>query len=450
MEIYKNMENEQNMQSELQQSTATENSQQNFNATEADNSKKYTESEIHQQLIKEKKKGRWQGALICFSVIAIIFASALSVKMMYNSALSLVYPEKTLIEGDNEKKLNQLYGMINKYFLWDIDTTAAVDGVYKGLLESLDDPYSCYYTKEEMDGIAESSSGHYSGIGAYVTQDIESNITYISRPMPNSPAEESGLLPNDYIYEIDGEDVTGLELNVVVSKIKGPENTDVVISVKREGVDGLLDITVKRKTIEVDMLEYSMLEDGIGYIWLYEFEKVSVQQFDKAYADLESQGMKGLIVDLRDNPGGDLAAVVDLCDEFLPEGTIVYTKDKNGKGDKYTSDADYKNIPLVLLVNGNSASASEIFTGALKDYGVATIVGTKTFGKGIVQSLFSLTDGTGVKITESEYYLPNDECIHGVGIEPDIEVEFDAENYVKDKNDNQKDKAIEVLKEKMK
>lgn len=406
--------------------------------------------DIESIIKKEKRKGRLQGALVCLFTIVLISLAAMSVRVIYKSVMKSIYPEKALLNEDGEKKISMLWGMIDKYFLWDIDEETVRDGMYKGILSSLDDPYSVYYTKAEMDDIIESSSGKYSGIGAYVTFDAESGITYISRPMPGSPAEESGLLPDDYIYEINGEDVRGLELNVVVSKIKGPEGSDVVISVKRAGENDLLDITVTRRTIEVDMLESKMLDDNIGYIWLYEFEKIAVSQFDRAYEELEKQGMKGLIIDLRDNPGGDLEAVVDLADEFLPEGTIVYTKDKNGKGQTFKSDAAMKDIPLVILVNGNSASASEILTGSLKDHGVATIVGTTTFGKGIVQSLFTLNDGTGVKITESEYYLPNDECIHGVGVEPDVKIELDIEKYRKDGSDNQKDKAIEILKEKMK
>lgn len=403
---------------------------------------------------KELKKGRLQGALVCiFAVILCslaVWSFKVVTKTVVDTAVQSIYPEKQLITESSEKKINTLWGMIDKYFLWETDEDKVLTGAYKGMFESLDDIYSCYYTKEEFDSIMESSSGKYSGIGAYVTTDAESGISYVSKPMPGSPAEESGVRPNDYIYEIDGEDVRGLELNVVVSKIKGPEHSKVVIGFKREGVDDLVYIEIERRTIEVDMLEYSMLEDGIGYIFLYEFEQLAVEQFDKAYADLESQGMEGLIIDLRDNPGGDLDAVIKLADEFLDEGTIVYTKDKNGNGETYKSDANAKNIPLVILTNGNSASASEILSGSLHDRGVATIVGTKTFGKGIVQGLMRLPDGSGLKITESEYYLPNDECIHGVGINPDIEIELDVDNYREKGIDNQKIKAVEVLKEKMK
>lgn len=409
-----------------------------------------TAAEFEEIKKRERKNGRIQGTITTLIIVAAIVFVLVVAKVILGFLGITLFGSRGITGKKTTDKADNLWRMVERYYLWDADEDAAVENMYKGMLNSLGDPYSVYYTKEEFDDINESSSGKYSGIGAYVAQNMDSMDTYISNPMPGSPAEEAGLLPGDYIYEIDGEDVRGLELNVVVSKIKGPEGTDVVLSVYREGEKELLDITVTRRTIEVSMLESRMLDDNIGYIWLYEFEKIAITQFDAAYKELENQGMEGLIVDLRSNPGGDLEAVVDLCDEFLPKGVIVYTKDKNGKGESYTSDSKYLDIPLVLIVDGNSASASEIFTGSLKDYKRATVVGTTTYGKGIVQSLFGLADGTAVKITESEYYLPNDECIHGVGIEPDIEVKFDSDRYKKDDYDNQLEKAIEVMKDKLK
>ena len=400
---------------------------------------------------QERKNGRVQGTVTTIIVVAALLFVASVGSFLYKNSGQLLIGGSDLVTKSATQKANSLWKMVERYYLWpdDENKDKAVENMYKGILNSLEDPYSVYYTKEEFDSITESSSGKYSGIGAYVATDAETGITYVSNPMPGSPAEESGLLPNDYIYEIDGEDVRGLDLNVVVSKIKGVEGTDVVLSIKREGEGELFDVTVTRRVIEVAMLESNMLEDNIGYIWLYEFEKIAVDQFEKAYKELEAQGMEGLIVDLRDNPGGDLEAVVDLVDKFVSEGTIVYTKDRNGKGEVYKAHGDSYDVPLVLIVNGNSASASEIMTGSLKAHDRATIVGTKTFGKGIVQSLFGLSDGTAVKITESEYYLPNDECIHGNGIEPDVKIEFDRENYIKYESDNQLDKAVEIMKEKL-
>lgn len=412
-----------------------------------ENKKIITETELNEIKKQAKSSGRKQGIFWTLGIVAFITLVVISFKAAVNFVKDAIYPKSEFFSRDVELKADTLWGMIDKYFLWETDKDEAIEEMYKGMLDSLDDPYSCYYTKKEMDSLLESASGKYSGIGAYVALDTDLNVVYISNPMPGSPAKEAGLLPNDYIYEIDGNDVTGQELDVVVSKIKGPEGSKVVLGIRRNNEGDLMEVTIVRRTIEVEMLEYSMADDGIGYIWLYEFEQIAIDQFDKAYADLESQGMKGLILDLRDNPGGDLDAAVRLADEFLDEGIIVYTKDKNGKGSKYKSDAESKNIPLVIITNGNSASASEIVSGSLKDRGAATLVGKKTFGKGIVQSLFSLQDGTGLKVTESEYFLPNDECIHGVGIEPDYEVDIDIKAYREKKIDPQKDKAIELIKE---
>jgi len=404
-----------------------------------------TREEFEEMLRREKASGRGQGVLytlIAVAIIAIIISTVVSLAGISSKSAS------SFMNDTDSAKADYLWKMVEKYYLWesDADPEAAKESMYKGMLDSLGDPYSVYYTKDEFNDLIESSNGEYSGIGAYISQDPDTKECYIARPMPGSPAEESGVKANDYIYEIDGEEVLGQDLNIIVSKIKGPEGTNVKIGFKHENQGEIDTIEITRRTIEVQMTEYEMLEDKIGYIWIYEFEKKTNSQFDKAFEELKQDGMEGLIIDLRDNPGGDLDVVVKLCDKFLDEGIIVYTKNKNGKGETFKSDAACEKLPIVILTNENSASASEIFTGSLKDRGVATVVGTKTFGKGIVQSLFALKDGSGVKVTESEYYLPNDECIHGVGIEPDYEVELDYEAYYKDKTDAQKDKAIEVMK----
>lgn len=416
----------------------------------SENNTVITQEEFERIKLQERKNGKIQGTVTTLIVVAAIAFFCFITSIIF-SFFGIYIGPKGITKKASMKKVDDLWKMVERYYLWESDDEAAVEGMYKGMLDSLGDPYSVYYTKEEFADINESSSGKYSGIGAYVTQNVETGESYVSNPMPGSPAEEAGLLPGDCFVKIDGEDVKGLDLNVVVSKIKGPEGTDVVLTMRHEGESELFDVTVTRRTIEVAMLESRMLDDKIGYIWLYEFEKIAIKQFDRAYEELEKEGMDGLIIDLRSNPGGDLDAVVNLCDEFLPEGTIVYSKNKHGKGETYKSDAEYLDVPLVLIVDGNSASASEIFTGSLKDYKRATVVGTTTFGKGIIQGLFGLADGTAVKITESEYYLPNDECIHGIGIEPDVKIEFDSKAYKKtDETDNQLNKAIEVLKDKLK
>lgn len=453
---------EENNQEKLNQSMETEavNEQQSElnNDTEnafekaAENSGNLAVAELSQEefekiLKKERSRGRRSGVIRTLTVIGLICI----IVGILSQAVSKKSSSK-VIDENTSKKLDYLWGRIANDFLWEekVDKDKAVDAIYQSIFESLDDPYSTYYTKAEFDDLMESSGGEYSGIGAYISQNVETMEAYISRPMPDSPAEEAGLQPDDYIIEVDGEDVVGMDLNIIVSKIKGPEGTTVDLTIRHNNEGEPEVITVERRTIEVAMTEYEMLEDNIGYIWIYEFEGKTLSQFNSHYDELKSQGMEGLIIDLRDNPGGDLDVVCKLADKFLDEGTIVYTKDRAGKKRYEKSDAECEKLPIVIITNGNSASASEILTGSLKDRGVATVVGTNTFGKGIVQGLYQLADGTGYKLTEDEYYLPNDECIHGVGIAPDYEIEFDRDLYLEKEIDVQKDKAIEVMKEMLK
>lgn len=411
----------------------------------------YTQEEFEGLLKKQRRLGTLFGVLYSVIFVSIILITVLIIRSAAGKNNSSVQGD--LINENVIYKSEQLWSMIDRSFLWEdrLDAKKVRDEMYKAILKSLDDPYSVYYTEEEFAELLESSSGEYSGIGAYVAQNAdEAGATYISKPMPGSPAEEAGLATNDYIITIDGEDVTGQDLSLVVSKIKGPEGTTVKLGIRHENKGDIEEYTIERRTIEVAMLESEMLEDKIGYIWVYEFEGKTLTQFKAAYESLKNEGMEGLIIDLRDNPGGDLDVVCNMADIFLDEGVICYTKNKKGTGDVIKSDAACEELPIVIITNGNSASASEIFTGSLKDRGVAVVVGQNTFGKGIVQGLYSLPDGTGVKFTESEYYLPNDECIHGVGIAPDYEVELDYDAYKKDKTDAQKDKAIEVMKELLK
>lgn len=407
-----------------------------------------TSDELEEILHREKKRGRTQGIILTLVAVSVCVFIAFFITTLFGGKKI----KSNLITEDVIKKSDYLWKMIDRYYLWEEDENIenAQNAIYSGIVDSLGDPYSVYYTKEEFEDLLEGYSGEYSGIGAYITQNQDTLEAYISRPMADSPAEEAGLKANDYIYEVDGENVLGQDLNLIVSKIKGPEGTEVKIGVKHENEGEIETFTVTRRTIEVAVLESEMIENNIGYIWIYEFEDKTKSQFDKAYTKLKEDGMEGLIVDLRDNPGGDVEIVVSLCDEFLEDGMIIYSKDKNGKNQEYTADAACEKLPIVIITNENSASAAEIFTGALKDRGVAKVVGKTTFGKGIIQAVFELPNGDGLKITEAEYYLPSEVCIHGVGIKPDYEVELDYEAYKKDKTDAQKDKAIEVMKELLK
>lgn len=348
----------------------------------------------------------------------------------------------------NEKtteKLGVLENTIKQYFWQDVDESTLEEGVYKGLLESLDDPYSVYYTHDELVQLQQQTEGIYYGIGAYISQDNEMGYVRVSKIIKNTPAEASGLQQDDYIYKVDGEDMQGKDSSYVVSKIKGEAGTKVTITVVREGATDPIDIEVERQKIESPTVEYQMLDNDMAYIQITEFDLVTTDQFEQAYKQAQTDGMKGLILDLRSNPGGNLSTVCDIARMILPKGLIVYTEDKYGKREEYTCDgANQIKVPLVVLTNGYSASASEILAGAVKDYGIGTLVGTTTYGKGIVQKVINLSDGSAVKLTVSNYFTPNGNNIHKIGIEPDVEVEFDAEQY-KNGVDNQLEKAKEVL-----
>ena len=348
----------------------------------------------------------------------------------------------------NEKtteKLGVLENTIKQYFWQDVDESTLEEGVYKGLLESLDDPYSVYYTHDELVQLQQQTEGIYYGLGAYISQDNEMGFVRVSKIIKNTPAEASGLQQDDYIYKVDGEDMQGKDSSYVVSKIKGEAGTKVTITVVREGATDPIDIEVERQKIESPTVEYQMLDNDMAYIQITEFDLVTTEQFEEAYKQAQADGMKGLILDLRSNPGGNLSTVCDIARMILPKGLIVYTEDKYGKREEYTCDgANQIKVPLVVLTNGYSASASEILAGAVKDYGIGTLVGTTTYGKGIVQKVINLSDGSAVKLTVSNYFTPNGNNIHKIGIEPDVEVEFDAEQY-KNGVDNQLEKAKEVL-----
>lgn len=358
-------------------------------------------------------------------------------------------------DQDILKKIDKLEGLIDKYYMEKVDKNTMAEGIYKGLLQSLDDPYSVYYTKEEYTALMESSSGVYYGIGATVSSDVKTGVLSIVKPFVGGPAYEAGLLPGDVLYKVNEEEVTGKDITEVVGKIKGEEGTTVNVTIVREGEADPIEFTITRRKVEVPTIEYEMLANKIGYIAISEFDEVTAEQFRQALADLEKQGQKGLVIDIRNNPGGLLDTVVDMLDRMLPNGLIVYTEDKYGNRDEYKSDSKEEfNKPLAILINGNSASASEIFAGAIQDYEKGTIVGTTSFGKGIVQSILPLTDGTAIKVTVSKYYTPKGRNIHKIGISPDVTVELDdalrQKVVIEKKEDNQLQKAISILNKEIK
>lgn len=359
--------------------------------------------------------------------------------------------EELDVEGVADK-LNYLRNQIEGYYLDDVDYEEVENYIYKGMLVGLGDPYSEYYTEEEYERMMESTAGAYCGIGATLQQSQEDGICTVVSTFENSPAREAGLVAGDRIIRVDDIDVTGMDLNQLVTYVKGEENTKVMLTIIRQ--EETLEIEVTRRTIETETVNYRMMEDLTGYIQITEFDDVSLSQFQKALSDLQGQGMKGLVVDLRNNPGGVLTVVNDILDEILPEGLLVYTEDKYGNRQDYYSDDEHQiDIPMVVLINGYSASASEIFAGAMKDYDRATLVGTTTYGKGIVQRIVDLEDGSAMKLTIARYYTPSGINIHGTGITPDVEVELSAEAASSDElseaDDNQLQEALRILREKM-
>lgn len=345
-----------------------------------------------------------------------------------------------LVNDDTLEKLEALEEVIDKYYYKDedIDVEEMTEGMYSGLVDSLGDPYSVYYTAEEWQDLMADTEGIYYGIGAYLQLDTATGLARINGVIADTPAEEAGLRENDIIYQVDGEMIQGLELSEIVSRVKGEEGTTVHLTVVREGETDYLEFDVERHRIESPTVNYEMYDNGVGYIQITEFDEVTTDQFTEALAVIKGSGAKGLILDLRSNPGGSLPVVVDIARSILPKGLIVYTEDKYGKREEYTCDGKNElDIPMVVLINGNSASASEILAGAIKDYNKGTLIGTTTFGKGIVQRVLPLTDGTALKLTISSYYTPKGNNIHGIGIDPDIECEFDSEAYYERDVDNQ-------------
>ena len=403
------------------------------------------------------------GALIFGTVLAVFFIIVLYQETSnfesriyeleaYESIADVDTAENQLVTQDFADKAEAIYsGIIQEfYFEDDIDTELMRENMYKAMIDSLGDKYAEYYTAEEMTDLMTDTEGVYYGIGSYV-QLNDNGYVLLSGVFADSPASKAGLRDGDVIVEVEGEDLYGYTLTECVNKIKGPEGTDVNLTIYREGEPDYLYVTVTRAKVESPTVVYSMKDNNIGYLQITEFDDVTADQFKSAYSDLNAQGMKAMILDLRSNGGGNLSTVLEIAGEMLPEGVITYTLDKYGEKVEYTNDTDNTiQIPVVILTNGYTASASELLTGAMKDYGLAISMGTNTYGKGIVQSIWPLSDGSGIKFTTSRYYTPNGVCIHEVGIAPDVEIEFDSDLYYSDEAiDNQLEAAIDYLTEEL-
>jgi len=430
----------------------------------------------------ENKNKFWKGALV--GALLTTLAGLVIVGM----SLGIFLIGRTAIDGGGQtaesgraqnqegsldlkrisEKIQTIQGVIDKYYLFDEDKAKVEDWIYKGMLYGLEDPYTVYYNAEEYNKLMEDTSGEYCGIGVMVSQSAETGVITVTKVFEGTPGAEAGMLPGDIIYKVGDEEVTGMDLELVVKDhIKGEEGTTVIVTVLRQETGEYVDMKMQRRQITVPTVEHKMLENKVGYISVSQFDTVTAGQFKEAIADLEKQGMEKMIVDLRNNPGGVVDAVVSMVDYILPDDLVIegdpnlvktkkdktlllYMADKNGEGEQYyASDGHKVDVPMAVLVNGQSASASEVFSGALKAYDKAELVGTKTFGKGIVQTLFPLDQGTAIKMTVAHYYTPSGLDLHGKGLEPDVEVELNEELKTKIKiepeEDNQLQEAIKAL-----
>ena len=363
--------------------------------------------------------------------------------------------KRTAIANENGiplAKINKIENLIDQYYLFDIDKNKQQEGAVEGYVKALGDPYSEFLTKEEMDSLNQQTEGEYAGVGIVVTPSETGAITVVSA-IKGSPAFEKGIKKDDIILKINGKDYNASQMNDAVKVMKGKPNTDVKLTIARmeNKTSKIFDVNITRRMISLTTVNSQKIGD-IGYINITQFDRKTDKEFIEQYENLKNQNVKSIVLDLRNNPGGLLDSTVKIADYLLPQGVIVKTVDKNKKEDVQKSDSSEQNLAMVVLVNGSSASASEILTGALKDYKKATIVGEKTFGKGIVQTIIPMDKGEGLKLTISEYFSPNGNKIHKQGVKPDVEIKLDEKakgigvEFMNE--DNQLQKALEILNKK--
>lgn len=386
-----------------------------------------------------KKKSFGMGFLL-----GMIAAGVLAVGI--GAGIYFALPKNKTVSEMSAKKMTIMEQLIDAYYFGKIDKKQMSEGTYKGLVAGLEDPYSEYFTKEEFKAQQQENAGKYVGIGAIVTQDDKTGIISVVRVLDNSPAKEAGMKKGDIIAQVEGKEVTGEQLSKVVSRIKGEENTKVKIKILDPNTMKYKEMTLVRKAVDSPSVESKIIDKKkkIAYMAISEFDENTTSQFEKQLYKLNKKKVKGIIFDLRYNPGGMYSTVCQMLDDILPKGTIVFTKDKNGNRDEEKSDDKCLKIPMVVLQNEGSASASEIFAGAIQDFKVGTIVGTQSYGKGVVQTTFPFNDGSAIKLTVKKYYTPNGRNINGKGITPDVKVENDG------KTDKQYNVAKSILEKKIK
>ena len=395
-------------------------------------------------------------------VIALLLAFA--VCMTSADALAVSFLSRMQGEEDNTvtitkdeyarllryEKLDVLMELVEMYYYEDVDEDEMLESAALGLIAGIGDVYSTYYTKEDMEAFNEETEGEYAGIGCQLLADPSDQMITITRVFKGSPAERAGMRSGDKIVYVNDVYYSAYEMDDAVSVMRGEPGGTVKVTVLRD-LD-TIDFDVTREIVNINYVEYEILGGDIGYVMVYDFLGDAYEGFAEAIDAFRAANVSGMIIDLRNNGGGLVDACVDMADLILPEGVVVSMRDKYDEVEEYRIDDEYFDVPMVLLVNGYSASASEILAGAVRDYGAGTLLGTKTFGKGVVQSALEFTDGSGIKLTTARYYTPSGECIHGVGIEPDITVELDEDavtvyglNNLPHDQDNQLQAAIKVL-----
>lgn len=375
-----------------------------------------------------KSNRYWLMGVICLLTAVVFFAAG----FFTYSLINFINPQYQIsfnreVSRENIINFNRVKTILMRTYYQDVDENRLLEGAIHGMAQAVDDPYTVYYTAEQMKDFMEKQSGNYVGIGVTVYMD-ENDLLTVSETFAGSPAKEAGMRIGDKIIKVDGEDVTSIkDSELIVQKIRGVPDTNVEVTVYRPEINDYITFNMVRQVINLVYIRSDIIEENIGYIQLKLFDEDISYDFAHHVNKLIANGAKGIVLDLRNNPGGDYEQVVRIADMIIPEGLIVYTKDRNGKREEKKSDANELNMPITVLINEYSASASEILSAAIKEYGKGTLVGKTTFGKGLVQSIIRLEGGAGLKYTVSKYYTPSGVCIHGIGVTPDIEVENDQQ-----------------------
>lgn len=405
--------------------------------------------EVKEDMISRKTAFFWVITLsLITGIVTFSMTNIISFSIGEKVVISKQKYEHFQYLNNNFDKMLGLKAFIEENYYQPVDDVNFEDGIIKGLFKALDDPYSVYMSKDEFDSFMTHTKGTYGGIGVIMTPGEDGFITVVS-PIEDTPGERAGIQPEDKIIKVNDEEVIAEKLDEAVAMIKGEPGTKVTLTIIRPGKANPFSVELTREEIRLNTVKSRILKDKIGYIRITMFDEQTSQDFKDHLTKLKKEGIEGLVIDLRDNPGGLLSECVKIADEILGKQIIVYTEDRSGKREYENSDSGKINMPIAILINKGSASASEILAGAVKDSKSGTLIGTTTFGKGLVQRVKPLDDGTGIKLTTSQYFTPNGTNIHGKGIEPDYIVEMPEELKEKleitDEEDVQLQKAIQVL-----